>query len=132
MKYAIYIHKDENSDYGVTVPDLAGCFSAGGTFEDALEQAQEAILCHIEGLLIDGEKIATPSPMDSLVNNPQYTGGVWAVVDVDISQASGKAKRINITLPENLLHSIDRFAESRHETRSRLLATAAMEYMGKH
>ena len=27
MRYPIVIHKDENSSYGVTVPDLPGCFS---------------------------------------------------------------------------------------------------------
>lgn len=31
MQYPIFIHKDEKSDYGVIVPDLPGCFSAGRT-----------------------------------------------------------------------------------------------------
>lgn len=31
MKYPIAIHKDKNSCYGVTIPDLPGCFSAGDT-----------------------------------------------------------------------------------------------------
>ncbi|MGA0846442.1 MAG: type II toxin-antitoxin system HicB family antitoxin [Luteolibacter sp.] len=30
MRYP-FIHKDRDSDYGVTVPDLPGCFSAGDT-----------------------------------------------------------------------------------------------------
>ena len=32
MRYPIVIHKDPESSYGVTVPDLPGCFSGG---EDA-------------------------------------------------------------------------------------------------
>ena len=52
MKYPVVIHKDENSDYGVTFPDLPGCFSAGDTIEEALANAQEAAECHIEGILI--------------------------------------------------------------------------------
>ncbi len=36
MNYPVVIHKDKNSDYGVTVPDLPGCFSAGTTMEEAL------------------------------------------------------------------------------------------------
>ena len=44
-------HKDKDSDYGVIVPDLPGCFPAGESIEDALENAKEAILWHIEGLL---------------------------------------------------------------------------------
>ena len=31
MRYPVVIHKDPGSDYGVTVPDLPGCFSAGAT-----------------------------------------------------------------------------------------------------
>ena len=53
MQYPVVIHKDVESIYGVTVPDLPGCFSAGETLEEAGESAQEAIACHLEGLLMD-------------------------------------------------------------------------------
>ena len=39
MRYAVVIHKDVESTYGVTVPDLPGCFSAGDTLEEAVESA---------------------------------------------------------------------------------------------
>jgi predicted RNase H-like HicB family nuclease len=38
MRYPVVIHKDLDSDYGVTVPDLPGCFSAGTTLDEALEE----------------------------------------------------------------------------------------------
>ena len=57
MKYPVLIHKESSSDFGVTVPDLPGCYSAGTTMEEALESAQEAILTHVEGLLMDQEPI---------------------------------------------------------------------------
>ena len=41
MKYPVIIHKGENSDYGVTFPDLPGCFSAGDTIEESLANAQK-------------------------------------------------------------------------------------------
>lgn len=44
MNFPIVIHKDKNSDYGVSVPDLPGCYSAGVSFEEALEMSKEAIL----------------------------------------------------------------------------------------
>lgn len=34
MRYLVVIHKDKDSDYGVTVPDLPGCFSAGDSYKD--------------------------------------------------------------------------------------------------
>ena len=57
MQYPIFIHKDENSDYGVIVLDLPGCFSAGDTIEEAIKNAHEAIECHIESLLLDKDPI---------------------------------------------------------------------------
>jgi predicted RNase H-like HicB family nuclease len=132
MRYPIVIHKDEDSDYGVTVPDLPGCFSAGDSFDDALIQAVEAIECHIEGLLIDEEQIPLPSPIEVHQQNPDYAGGVWAIVTVDLSKLSGKAKRINITLPERLVTVMDRYASTHGETRSGLIAQATIEYMATH
>ena len=53
MRYPTVIHKDSDSDYGVTVPDVPGCFSAGETIDEALIQVVEAIEAHLEGLLLD-------------------------------------------------------------------------------
>ena len=55
MRYPVVVHKDPHSDYGVTVPDLPGCFSAGETLDEALQEVVEAIEAHLEGLLLDGE-----------------------------------------------------------------------------
>lgn len=132
MRFPIVIHKDRDSDYGVTVPDLPGCFSAGSTTDEALSNAIEAIECHIEGLLIDGEKLPAPATIEHHRADPQFTEGVWALVDVDVSKLSGKAKRVNITLPERLLVQIDSFAARHGDTRSGLLAHAALEYVATH
>lgn len=132
MRYPVVIHKDEDSDYGVTVPDMPGCFSAGESFDDALVQAVEAIECHLEGLLIDGEQIPSPGSIEIHQQNSDYAGGVWALVTVDLSKLSGKAKRINITLPERLVTVLDRYASTHGETRSGLIAQATIEYMATH
>lgn len=98
MRFPAVIHKDEESGYGVTVPDLPGCFSAGDTLEEAIESAHEAVACHIEGLLMDGEQVPEQAPLE--VHQANEDGdGVWALVAVDISKLSSKAKRINITVP---------------------------------
>ena len=41
MRYAVVIHKDPGSSYGVTVPDLPGCFS-GGDLDEAFDNARTA------------------------------------------------------------------------------------------
>ncbi len=129
MRYPIVIHKDPDSDYGVTVPDLPGCFSAGDTLDDALNQAVEAIECHIEGLLIDGLPIPTPLDIEAHQQNLDYQDGIWAIVEVDISKLSGKSKRVNITVPERLLNTMDQYAADHGKTRSGLIAEATIAYI---
>ena len=131
MKYAVLIHKESSSDFGVTVPDLPGCYSAGTTMEEALENAQEAILTHVEGLLVDQESVPTPSSVESLLPEWNEEGAVWALIPVDLSVLSMKAKRINITVPENLLRKIDAFAMKDGDSRSGLLVTAALQYIAQ-
>jgi predicted RNase H-like HicB family nuclease len=132
MRYPVVIHKDKSSDYGVTVPDLPGCFSAGDTLEDALTQAVEAIECHLEGLLLDGDEIPPVQSIETHLENRDFAGGTWALVSVDLSRLASKAKRINITLPERVLALVDEQARREGETRSGLLARAALDYIGRH
>jgi predicted RNase H-like HicB family nuclease len=132
MKYAVFLEKDMDSDYGVTVPDIPGCFSSGVTIEDALDNAQEAILTHIEGLLMDNEIIPNPSSIEELKGRYDSDKIVWGLVHVDLAQLSNGVKRINISIPENILSKIDSFAQREGETRSGLLATAALAYISRH
>ena len=128
MRFPAVIHKDEESGYGVTVPDLPGCFSAGDTLEEAIESAHEAVACHIEGLLMDGEPVPEQAPLE--VHRANEDGdGIWALVTVDISRLSSKAKRINITVPARVLAIVDEAAAREGETRSGLLARAALSYV---
>ena len=132
MRFPIVIHKDKNSDYGVSIPDLPGCFSAGETADEAMSNAVEAIECHVEGLLVDGETIPSARPLEYHQDKREFAGGIWALVDVDLSKLSGKARRVNITLPERILSQIDSFALKTGETRSGFLAHAALEYVRTH
>lgn len=129
MRYPVVVHKDPKSDYGVTVPDLPGCFSAGDTLDEALHAAVEAIECHLEGLLADSEPIPSPQMIEVHQNNPDYHGGVWALVTVDLTKLSGKTRRVNITLPERVLNLMDKYASEHGESRSGLITQAAIEYI---
>jgi predicted RNase H-like HicB family nuclease len=83
MHFPIVLHKDRDSDYGVSVPDLPGCFSAGRTIDEAIEMAREAIELHLEGLIDQGESIPTPQSIEQHQHDPRWQGGVWAIVSVD-------------------------------------------------
>ena len=132
MRYPIAIESaDKRHAYGVVVPDLPGCFSAGDTLEETLTNAQEAILLHLEGLLDDSRAIPEPSDLAKLQRKRSYRGWTWAVVDVDLSELGDKAARINITLPQRILRAVDRHARRSGETRSGFLARAAVDAMRK-
>ncbi|MCX7419798.1 MAG: type II toxin-antitoxin system HicB family antitoxin [Planctomycetia bacterium] len=131
MQFPVVLHKDKSSDYGVTVPDLPGCFSAGSSVDEALAMAKEAIEVYLEQLIEEGKPVPLPGRIEQHQKNSDYRGGVWAFVGVDQSTLRVTAKRINITLPERVLDAIDRFAEASGESRSGLLARAATEYIGR-
>lgn len=83
MRYPIAIEiGDEEYAYSVAVPDLKGCFSAGDTLEEALINAKEAILFHLEDLAARGIEPPIATSLDFWVENEEYTGWVWSAIDV--------------------------------------------------
>ncbi len=131
MNFSVVIHKDKDSDFGVSVPDLPGCFSAGRTIDEALAMAKEAIELHLEGLVKDGQAIPQPGTIQEHQHKREYSGGTWALVSVDESSLRIKVVRLNITMPERVLDAVDRFAATHGETRSGLLARAVTAYIGR-
>ena len=132
MRFPVVLHTDDGNRYGVTVPDLPGCFSAGNTFDDALAGAVEAIDLHLEGMTEDGEEIPTASTIAELRQNPDFDKGVWALVEVDISRFDGQCEKIDITLPHSLLVKIDDYARVHGYTRSNFLVDAARRAIGQN
>ncbi|WP_415895098.1 type II toxin-antitoxin system HicB family antitoxin [Neptuniibacter sp. PT34_22] len=132
MLYPIFIEKEPDSDYGVIVPDIPGCFSAGSTYEDALYMAKDAIEGHFETLAEDGEEIPAGSSLEVYKDQTDYQDGIWALVDVDITPYLGKAQKINVTLPGRLINKIDQAVaeKSLYGNRSNFLAKAAMRELG--
>ncbi|ODN40947.1 type II toxin-antitoxin system HicB family antitoxin [Piscirickettsia litoralis] len=85
MIYPVVVMKDKTSDYTVAVPDLPGIITAGDSYEDAIEMAKDAIDGHVECLSEAGEDIPRGSDLQDHVANPDFTGGVWFLVEVDIA-----------------------------------------------
>ncbi|TPE54269.1 type II toxin-antitoxin system HicB family antitoxin [Maribrevibacterium harenarium] len=131
MKYPVVLHTDDDMSYSVTVPDVPGCFSAGYSFDEALDMVAEAIFGHLEILLEDGEDIPKASPIAFHKDNPDYADGVWAVVDVDINPLLGKSEKINVTLPHLLITKIDKVVATnpKYKTRSGFLAEASKKIL---
>lgn len=130
MKFFIAIEPGSDSQaWGVAVPDLPGCFSAGDTLEEALDNARQAIDQHVEVLIEDGQDIPAAQPLSTWQADPDYAGWVWAVVDVPVEKYLGPAEKINITVPRLVLARIDDHAKARGLSRSGFLVEAARTAM---
>ena len=127
MRYPVVIHHDDGTAYGVTVPDISGCFSAGETVDDALENTQVAIAGHLELLAEDGQVAPVATDITTHQGNPDYADGIWAYVEVDITPFLGKSEKVNVTLPAFLIRKIDEAVSAgKGKSRSAFLADSAM------
>lgn len=128
MLYPIYVHKDEGSAYGATFPDFPGCFAAADELQALPRAAQEAAEAHFGA---DDDPIPAATSPEAWVNDPDFVGGFWMLVEIDLAKVRARAVRLNISLPENLVQRIDSAAKSRGQTRSAFLASAAEHEMEK-
>jgi predicted RNase H-like HicB family nuclease len=126
--YIAVVHKEPTSDYGVSFPDFPGCITAGKSIDEAKDLAYEALLLHLEGLREDGEQLPAPTNLEDIVADPENADAVAFLV-VSVPDAQGKAKRINITIPEETLRRVDVAAKRRGLSRSSFLTRAAQAAM---
>ena len=131
MKYLAAIEQGTGeAGWGVVVPDLPGCVSAGDTLEEAVENAKDAICGWMEAMLEMGEKIPKQQPMEHWQKEPGFAGWIWAVVDAPVEKLMGPAEKVNVTLPRLLLHKIDEHVHKHGGTRSGFLAETAARALG--
>ena len=123
-EYIALIHKDKNSAFGASFPDLPGCISAADNLEDLRPMITEALAFHLDGMRKDGDAIPAPSSFDEILKADGYEDAV-AVMVVKAADGPETTVRVNITLPENTLAQIDRKAAKLGMSRSGFLAKAA-------
>jgi predicted RNase H-like HicB family nuclease len=128
MRYYIgLIHKNPQSEFGVSFPDFPGCISAGATLDEARANAEEALAFHVEGMTEDGDAVPEPSSLEEIMTDPDNRDGV--AVLIALREHGARTVRVNITLPEGTLAEIDRYAEAHGFTRSGFLTQAAKRAM---
>jgi predicted RNase H-like HicB family nuclease/outer membrane murein-binding lipoprotein Lpp len=128
-QYIALIHKDPDSDYGVSFPDLPGCVTAGVDLDDARRMAEEALALHLAGMAEDEEPIPEPSSLEAVMAERENRDAVAILVKAPPAMA--KAVRVNMTLPEDELEQIDRFAAEQGYMRSGFLLHAAKKAIGE-
>ena len=84
MLYPVYVHKDQDSAYGLTFPDFEGCFSAADDMQDIQRMAQEAVEVHFDG---EDALLPEPSSPEQWMGDERFEGGYWLLVDIDTSKS---------------------------------------------
>jgi len=109
MKFPIYLHRTESGGFSGFVPDIKGCYFAGDNIDETIADAFSAIDAHLEFQAEKGENLPIALPVETHFDDESCQGGYWAFVDIDLSKYDGKAVKLNITLPQNLLNRIDSY-----------------------
>ena len=104
-QYIALIHKDADSDYGVSFPDFPGCATAGSDLDAARGMAAEALAFHVDGLTQDRDPLPEPSSLEAVMSDPDNRDGV--AILVALANGLAKTVRVIITLPEDALREID-------------------------
>ena len=68
-RLTIVIEADETGGYYAFCPALPGCYSQGETLEETRTNVREAIQCHLESLVKDGEPM--PKEPDEFISTVQ-------------------------------------------------------------
>ena len=127
MRYPVAIEPgSDRTAFGVVVPDLPGCYSAGDTLDEAVTNAKEAIAAWIDATLDTGERVPTPSTVDAVRERREFAGWIFAVIEVDAAVMDDRVERINITLPRRVLNRLDAAAASAGESRSGFIASMTL------
>jgi predicted RNase H-like HicB family nuclease len=132
MRYPIAIEiGDDSTAYGVVVPDLPGCFSAGDSLDDAITAAEEAAAAWIDATLDAGGAIPPPSTLEAVRGNREYKGWTFGVINIDPAALDTTSERVNIILPRRVLLRLDAMAKASGESRSGFIAHLTMAGHGK-
>ncbi|HFC8465963.1 TPA: type II toxin-antitoxin system HicB family antitoxin [Neisseria subflava] len=130
--YPAALFQDEGqSNWGVIIPDLPGCYPVGDTVADALADAKAAAMFHLEGLLQENLPIPEAQSIEIHRDNPDYADAVlWTMVEADDTTLTGQV-RFNVSWPQYLLDRVDEYTAVHHETRSGFLAKAALKLINR-
>jgi predicted RNase H-like HicB family nuclease len=128
MRYPIAIELGtDTTAFGVVVPDLPGCFSAGDTLDEAISAAEEAAAAWVDAALDAGEAIPPPTSLDAIRQKTDFAGWTFGVITLDPSLLDDATERVNITLPRRVLRRLDALARAAGESRSGYIAQLTLK-----
>jgi predicted RNase H-like HicB family nuclease len=79
--YIALIHKDSDSCYGVSFPDVPGVFTAGDTIDEAMQKAAEVLeFAAQDWSALEGQEFPAPRTIDELRGDLEFQEAAMAAV----------------------------------------------------
>ena len=123
--YPALVRKEPESCFGVEVPDLPGCFSAGDSLAEALANATEAVELYLAELVSAGRPAPAPSELEDVLE----AGAAGILVPIRLT--GGKSVPIHMTINAFLLAEVDRAAAGNGLKRAQWIAEACREKLAR-
>ena len=123
--YFALVEQDEGSAFGVSFPDVPGCFSAADNGEEVLASAVQALELHLEGDVAPEARTLSQLKADPDVLEALQSGA--SLLSVPFVKNERRAVRVNLSLDVGTVSAIDRAAKVRGLTRSAFIAEAALK-----
>lgn len=129
--YIAYVYKDPESSFGVSFPDLPGCYGAGETYDEALENAKISLREYAVAVGEDGDDMPEPRTYSRLAGDTAEAielDKAAFVAEVPLITVGAK-RRVNVSLDDRVLAAIDHACRLAGVNRSTFLAEAAKSWM---
>jgi predicted RNase H-like HicB family nuclease len=94
--YIALVHKDKDTSYGVSFPDVPGCISAGDTFEEAIDNASQALAGHLAVMEADGDPISHARSLEDMKQDAEF---VDDSIDAAVAFVVPQADQVTILQP---------------------------------
>ena len=123
--YFALVHQEDDSAFGISFPDLTGCFSASDDEAGIYEQAQEALALYAE----DQAELPAARSIRALRSDPEIAGELAAgavLIGIPLVLSSRKT-RYNVVLETSLVRSVDQAAKIAGISRSEFISRAASQ-----
>jgi predicted RNase H-like HicB family nuclease len=88
--YIALVHKDSDTSYGVSFPDVPGCISAGDTFEEAIDSAAVALAGHLAVMEADGDAIPKARSLEELRADTEFVEDSGGAVVTFVAPRAGQ------------------------------------------
>lgn len=129
--YIAYVYKDPNSSFGVSFPDLPGCFGAGESYDEAIESAKKSLREYALAIEEDGGDMPKPRTHGELAGDAAEfieMRNAAFIIEVPVITA-GQKRRVNVSIDGRVLDAIDKVCASMGANRSAFLSEIALNWM---